>query len=45
MEKEIDGALPFLDLKLIRNTDKIKFEIYRKPTSTQQYIPIDSHHP
>jgi hypothetical protein len=45
MEKEKDGFIPFLDLKIIRNTGEIKFDIYRKPTSTQQYIPISSSHP
>jgi hypothetical protein len=45
MEKENDGYIPFLDLKIIRNTGEIKFDIYRKQTSTQQYIPISSSHP
>jgi hypothetical protein len=45
MEKEKQGSLPFLDLNIIRDTDKIKFDIYRKPTSSQQYIPISSNHP
>jgi hypothetical protein len=44
MEKENNGFSPFLDLK-IRNTGSIKFDIYRKATSTQQYIPINSSHP
>ncbi len=45
MEKENDGFIPFLDLKIIRDTGNIKFDINRKATSTQQYIPINSSHP
>ncbi len=45
MEKEKDNVLPFLDLKIIRQMENIKFDIYREPTSTQQYIPADSNHP
>jgi hypothetical protein len=45
MEKETNGTLPFLDLKIIRSGEGFKFGIYRKPTSTQQYIPSSSNHP
>lgn len=44
VETEIDGKLPFLDLLVKNENGKVKFEIYHKPTSTQQYIPNDSHH-
>lgn len=44
-ECEENGALPFLDLLLIRNADgTIAFDIYRKSTSTDRYIPIESNH-
>lgn len=43
-EREVDGKLPFLDLKLIRNGENIEFDIYRKPTHTDRVIPIESYH-
>lgn len=45
VEKENDGQLPFLDLLVSRTADnKLKFGIYRKPTSTDRYITSDSNH-
>jgi len=46
-EFERERSLPFLDLKLTRNTfyDKLEFEIYRKPSATHHLIPYDSSHP
>jgi hypothetical protein len=44
-EEEKKGQLPFLDLLLIREGNKIAFEIYRKPTDAPLCIPNDSHHP
>ena len=45
VEKEIDGKLPFLDLLITRKeNNRIKFGIYRKPTSTDRYITADSNH-
>ena len=38
-------ALPFLDLKLIRCNHKIKFEIHRKDTHSDNYIKFDSYSP
>ena len=38
-------ALPFLDLKLIRCNHKIKFEIHRKDTHSDNYIKFDSYNP
>jgi hypothetical protein len=38
LETEIDGQLPFLDLKIKRNSDRLTFGIYRKPTHTENYI-------
>ena len=45
VEKELDGKLPFLDLLITRKEDNtLKFGIYRKPTSTDRYITVDSNH-
>ena len=43
-EEEVDGKLPFLDLLLSRNKNKIAFDIYRKSTTTDRFITSDSHH-
>jgi hypothetical protein len=45
VEQEENGQLPFLDLLLIREGDKIAFDVYRKPTDAPLCIPHDSHHP
>jgi hypothetical protein len=46
MEKERDGCLPFLDLQLKKNSDNIiAFEIYRKPSSTDNIIQFKSNSP
>ncbi|KAI8506615.1 hypothetical protein Bbelb_160420 [Branchiostoma belcheri] len=38
--------LPFLDTKTIVEEDgNLRFEVYRKPTHTDQYLAFDSHHP
>lgn len=44
VEREIDGILPFLDLKIIRNGENLEFDVYRKPTTTSVFIPYDSNH-
>ncbi|XP_062711417.1 uncharacterized protein LOC134289523 [Aedes albopictus] len=45
VEQEAEGKLPFLDLMISRREDnKLKFGIYRKPTSTDRYITSDSNH-
>ena len=38
LETEIDGQLPFLDLKITRNSNRLTFGIHRKPTHTECYI-------
>ena len=38
LETEIDDQLPFLNLKIKRNPDRLTFGIYRKPTHTENYI-------
>ena len=45
METEIDGQLPFLDLKITRNSNRITFGIYRKPTHTECYINSNGYKP
>lgn len=45
VELKKERCLPFLDTLVVRNTDKkLKFDVYRKKTSTSRYIPFDSHH-
>jgi hypothetical protein len=43
-EEEKDSSLPFLDLLVKRVERRVKFAIYRKPTSTDLFIGADSHH-
>lgn len=44
-EKESERRLPFLDILISRKEDgNIVFSIYRKPTHTDRYITMDSHH-
>ena len=45
-EVEQNGRIAMLDVQLIRNSNgSIDFDVYRKPTHTNQYIPFDSHQP
>ena len=45
-EEEEDGALPFLDTLIVREEcGSIKVKVYRKPTHTDQYLHVNSHHP
>jgi hypothetical protein len=44
VEEEKNLSLPFLDSKISRNNNKLRFSIYRKPTHTDKYIPNDSNH-
>jgi hypothetical protein len=44
-EEEIDGSLPFLDVRVSRRDSRLEFDVYRKPTNTQRCIPITSCHP
>jgi hypothetical protein len=41
-EEEVDGKLPFLDLLITREDGSLSFNIYRKPTNVDRYIPEDS---
>ena len=46
VERETDGKLPFLDTCVQRTTDgKLETVVYRKPTHTDKYLSISSHHP
>lgn len=43
-EVEMNNCLPFLDILIQRNNNKLDFSVYRKPTSTKRFIPSSSHH-
>lgn len=45
IEQEKDGKLPFLDLLIQRAGETLEFDIYRKPTSTTNYIKRSSFDP
>jgi hypothetical protein len=45
LEMEKDKCLPFLDMVLIREEERILTKVYRKPTHTQRYINWRSYHP
>jgi hypothetical protein len=45
IEKEQYESINFLDLTIHRQTNKLQFSIYRKPTQTDIIIPNDSCHP
>ena len=45
-EEEVDGRIHMLDVDIKRNTNgTLSFDVYRKPTHTNQYIPFNSHAP
>lgn len=43
--EEEDNVTHFLDLTLTKNNHKLEYNIYRKPTTTNQNIHSTSHHP
>ena len=46
MEREKDGRLPMLDVLIEKKEDgSLEFDVYRKPTHTNQYIDFASHQP
>ena len=45
-EIETNGRIAMLDVTIIRNTNgTLDFDVYRKPTHTNQYIHFNSHQP
>ena len=44
MERETDGSIPFLDVMVERDGDKLTTSVYRKPTHTDRYLHYSSHH-
>ena len=45
LELEKDSKLNFLDISLTKTSNRISYDIYRKPTTTDTVIPNDSYHP
>ena len=47
MEKEVEGALPFLDVRVSRDgeSNTLVTRVYRKPTHTDRYLHYRSYHP
>jgi hypothetical protein len=45
IEREEEGKLPFLDMLIMRDDNKLTTKVYRKPTHTQRYIHWTSNHP
>ena len=44
-EKESNNSIPFLDTLIVRRPDgTVKLLVYRKATSTDQYLNLSSHH-
>ena len=44
LEEEENGKLPFLDVLIIKNNNKLSFKVYRKPTNKNDMIHFYSHH-
>ena len=44
-EQDSEGNLPMLDVMWRREGDKIRTDVYRKPTHTDHYLQWDLHHP
>ena len=46
LDVETENKLPFLDVLIIRNADKLDFNIYRKPTqNNNSNLHFNSNHP
>lgn len=39
------SAIPFLDVQVYKENDRLKTDLYQKPTDTSNYVPYDSCHP
>ena len=44
-EVEQNNYLSFLDTVTTRVSDRIQVDVYRKPTHTDKYLDLNSHHP
>ena len=44
VEQEIDNAIPFLDVLIVRNNGQLTTKSYRKPTNTTRYLNFNSCH-
>ena len=46
VEREVDKCIPFLDVKIHKNSNGFEFNVYRKPTNNCSYVHFYSnHHP
>ena len=46
MEEESNGSLPFTDIRFSRDEyGQVVRQVYRKPTHTNRYVQVTSHHP
>ena len=44
LEKELEGCISFLDVKLSKFNNKLITSVYRKPTHSNRYLDFFSHH-
>ena len=44
IEEEADRKIPFLDVLVTRDGNRLKISVYQKPTHTDRYIKYNSHH-
>ena len=44
MEKETKGSIPFLDIHVKKDGNKLATSVYRNPTHTDRYLHYSSHH-
>ena len=44
MEVEMNGCLPFLDVTIHKERNKLYTSVYRKPTRTDRYLNYNSYH-
>jgi len=45
LKQEQNNGLNFVDLTIEQTTNKLVFDIYRKPTASGNFVPNDSCHP
>ena len=44
MERENEGKMPFLDILMYKNRNRLETSVYRKPTHSDRYLHFDSYH-